>query len=167
MTEADAVEHARRLFLDEGHAHGCAEAAYVALATAYGLDGAGDSAPAMALNGGVAYGGGTCGAITGAALAVGRLVADRIDDHREAKRVAREIVAGVMDEFAREHGAVECRALIGYDLRAPGQHDAFIASGLWRDRCMRQIEETVGRLAPLAGDDAWVEALREIDEAPP
>ena len=41
------------------------------LKAAYGLDDPMDPAAAVALNGGVAYSGGLCGAITGAALAVG------------------------------------------------------------------------------------------------
>ena len=119
----------------------------------------------MALNGGIAYSGGACGAITGAALAVGMLAERRIDDHRAAKRVARELVAGLMDDFLAEHGALDCRDLIGYDLRAPGQHDAFIAAGAWRERCMRQVEFAVTRMAPLADEDAWAAAVRDLDAA--
>lgn len=167
MIETEAVEHARRLYLDDRHEHGCAETTYLVLARAYALEGAEDAAAAMALNGGVAYSGGVCGAITGAAMAAGRLAAQRIDDHREAKRVAREITARLMDAFAREHGATDCRELIGVDLRGPGQHEAFIAGGLWRERCMQQIEFAVGRLSGLADDAAWDRMLRELDEPQP
>ena len=164
-TPDEAVEHARRLFLDRRNIYGCAETAFVALKTAYGLEEPGDSAAAMALNGGVAYGGGPCGAISGAALAVGMLAGRRVADHREAKRVARELVAAVMDEFRTEHGAVDCRDLIGIDLRAPGAHRAFIRSGVWRDRCMPQVEFVIRRLAPLADPEAWDAAVRRIARA--
>jgi len=122
-----------------------------------------DSAAAVALNGGVAYSGGLCGAITGAALAVGMLAERRIADHVAAKRVARELVAETLDAFRDEHGAVDCRDLIGYDLRTPGGHDAFLASGAWRDGCMRQIEFVVGRLATLADAETWDRAVQEIE----
>jgi hypothetical protein len=113
----------------------------------------------------VAYSGGACGAITGAALAVGMLAERRIDDHRVAKRVAGGLIAGLMDDFLAEHGAVDCRGLIECDLRAPGHHEAFIASGIWRERCMRLIEFTVQRMAPLVDEDAWAAAVGDLDTA--
>jgi C_GCAxxG_C_C family probable redox protein len=158
-----AVEHARVCYLDESHPFGCAETVLVVLKTAYSLDDPLDSSAAMALNGGVAYSGGVCGALTGAAIAVGLLAERRIDDHARAKRAAREILAGVMDEFREAHGAVECRALIGYDLRAPRGHDLFLASGTWRETCLRQIEFVVERLAPLADPAAWAEAIARAE----
>jgi C_GCAxxG_C_C family probable redox protein len=159
----DAVALARAYYLDARHQFGCAETAFMVLKAAYGVDDPMDPAAAVALNGGVAYSGGLCGAITGAALAVGMLAERRIADHATAKRVARTLVAGTLDAFRVEYGAVDCRALIGYDLRAPGGHDAFLASGAWRDGCMRQIEFVVGRLAAVADPAAWDAAVREIE----
>lgn len=162
---ADPLELAREAYLDERHPYGCAETTFLVLKTAYGLDDPADTSAAMALNGGVAYSGGLCGAITGAALAVGMLAERRMDDHIRAKRVARELVAGALETFRQEHGAVDCRALIGYDLRSPGGHEAFLASGIWRDGCLRQIETVVRQLAGLAEPGAWERAVQEI-EAP-
>lgn len=162
-----AVGHARRLFLDRRNIHGCAETAFITLKTVYGLDDAADSSAAMALNGGVAYSGGACGAITGAALAVGLLAGRRLADHREAKRVARELVAEVMTAFEAEQGSVNCRDLIGLDLTAPGAHRAFLRSGTWIERCMPQIEFVVRRLAPLAGSAAWEGAVHRVSEQAP
>jgi C_GCAxxG_C_C family probable redox protein len=157
-----AVARARRLFLDDAGAYGCAETSYLALADAFGLTEVVSSAPAMALNGGVAYGGGICGAISGAALAVGLLAERRIPDHRVAKRVARELVAEAMDRFAERHGALDCRDLIGVDLRAPGEHDAFMASGRWRVECMVRIEDVLADLAPLADRSTWDAAVARL-----
>jgi C_GCAxxG_C_C family probable redox protein len=163
VTGMDAVAIARARFLDEHNQFGCAETTYIVLKGAFGLDDPMDSSAAMALNGGVAYSGGTCGAISGAALAVGMIAERRIADHREAKRVARELIARLMDEFAAEQGSVDCRELIGIDLRAPGGHERFIASGAWRGGCVRRVESAVRRLAPLAGRDAWEQAVRDVD----
>ncbi len=158
-----SVRRARECFLDEGHHYGCAETVFVVLKEAYRLDDPGDSAAAIALNGGLAYGGGTCGALTGAALAVGMLAEDRIGDHGRAKRIAREIVAALVDAFHAEHGALDCRTLIGYDLRAPGGHEAFLGSDVWRDTCLRQIEFVVRRLDPLADPVTWGRAVVSIE----
>jgi C_GCAxxG_C_C family probable redox protein len=158
-----AVELVRAAYLDDGHRFGCAETSFIVLKTVFELDDPTDPSAAMALNGGIAYSGGMCGALTGAALAVGMLAERRLDDHIGAKRVARELVAGAVDEFRAEHGAVDCRDLIGYDLRAPEGHAAFLASGAWRDSCMRQIETVVARLAPLALKSTWDRAVEEVE----
>jgi C_GCAxxG_C_C family probable redox protein len=163
---ADAVALARAYYLDDRHQFGCAETAYMVLKAAYGLDDPTDPAAAMALNGGVAFSGGPCGALTGAALAVGMLAQRRIADHGTAKRVARGLVAGTMDAFREEHGTVSCRELIGYDFRAPGGHAAFVASGAWRVGCMRQIELVVSRLAAVADPAAWDRAVTDIEALP-
>jgi C_GCAxxG_C_C family probable redox protein len=136
----------------------------LALEEHFGLADPSDGAAAMALNGGVAYSGGTCGAITGAALALGRLAAERTGDRRAAKRNARELTAGVADAIELEFGATDCRTLTGFDLRAPGGHDAFMAAGAWRTDCLRRLELVVERLAPLVDEAAWAAATTTPDE---
>ena len=137
----DPVDRARELFLTEDNPYGCAETTLVVLQELFGLPNPTDSSAAMALNGGVAYSGAMCGAITGAAMALGRLAAERIDDHADAKQAAREATQRLMAEFEAEFGGVSCRYLSGYDLLA--EHDAFIDSEVWTDVCMRQIEFAV------------------------
>jgi C_GCAxxG_C_C family probable redox protein len=162
-----AIERARELFLDDRNTYGCAETAFVVLKEAFGLPDAADSAAAMALNGGIAYSGGTCGAVTGAALAVGMLAQQRFPDHRTAKREARLVTAGLLAAFEAEFGTSACRELIGRDLRTDAGHRAFIESGVWRDRCMRQIEMAVERLGPLGGETAWDAASSTIEGLEP
>jgi C_GCAxxG_C_C family probable redox protein len=153
MNETEAIGKARQYFLDNQNSYGCAETTFMVLKEAFGLPEAGDSSPAMALNGGIAYRGGVCGAITGAALAVGMLAERRQPDHKLAKLSARQRVDRLIDHFEATHGAVNCRELIGTDLRDEDQHLQFIQSGLWRTRCMSQIETVIRYLNLLA--DEW------------
>ena len=150
-----AVRRARACFLESENGYGCAETALLALKHCFGLPEAADSSPAIALNGGYAYSGGTCGALSGAGIAVGQLAERRLGDHRLAKTMTRSVVQTLLDDFVAEFGSADCRDLIGMDLRAPGAHEAFIASGVWRDGCMRQIEFVVRRLAPLSSTSTW------------
>jgi C_GCAxxG_C_C family probable redox protein len=139
------------------------------LKEAFGLPEPMDSSTAMALNGGIAYSGGTCGAVTGAALAVGMLAERRLPSHRAAKRAARLVTSDLLAAFEAEFGTSTCRELIGADLRTEAGHRAFIESGVWRDRCMRQVEMAVARLASLGDDAAWgaaIEALRDREASP-
>lgn len=154
MTD-DVISQARDLFLTEENEFGCAETTYIVLKRAFDLPDADDSSAAMALNGGVAYGGGVCGAISGAALAVGQLAGRGIADHNEAKTAARELVMDLMDRFEAEFGSTTCRGLLGLDLRKPGEHDRFIESGVWRTNCMSQIEFAVEHFAELGSIADW------------
>ena len=154
MTD-DAMTQARELFLTEENEHGCAETTYIVLKRAFDLPDSDDSSAAMALNGGVAYGGGVCGAISGAALAVGQLAGRSIPDHSEAKTAARELVMELMDRFEAEFGSTTCRGLLGLDLRKPGEHDRFIESGIWQTSCMAQIEFAVQHFAELDSASDW------------
>lgn len=156
----DPVRAVRSRFLATGNPYGCAESVVITLQRHFGLPDPSDGAAALALNGGVGYGGGTCGAITGAAVVLGRLSAERIRDRRRAKRLARELTGRVMDEFQATFGALDCRTLTGVDLRAPGGHDAFIEAGGWRVDCRRRLELVVASLAPLADPEAWAAAAR-------
>lgn len=160
MTEPEAIEKARACFLQDGY--GCAETTLIVLQQVYGLADATDSSPAMALNGGIAWSGGVCGSIAGAALAVGKLTARRIADRRAAKQVARQIVARCMEEFRAQFGAVNCRDLIQRDIYTEEQHAAFVASGIWRDGCVRQVEFAVRHLYLLYDSPTWQQVLASL-----
>lgn len=163
MTRRQLRERARSLFLDDANAFGCAETSFLTLRDAFAVAGGLDSSVTMALNGGVAYQGEVCGAITGAAVAAG-LIAGRLEpDHAAAKRRARAATAWLVEDFRREFGSLRCRELIGRDIKTAEQHDEFIASGIWKTVCMRQIEFAVDRLGSLMDevDPAAVAANEE------
>ena len=157
MDAVNPSARARYLCLDEETGFGCAEATFAALQEHFELSNAGNSTEAMALNGGIAYSGGTCGALTGAALSLGRLAGTRQSDRPQAKRVARYLLQKLMADFAAEHGSTQCRTLTGFDLVS--DHDAFLASGIWEGGCQAQIEFVVDRMAPLTDRKAWEAAL--------
>jgi len=163
MTEQEAIERARSYFLTEDNIYGCAETTYVVLQEIFGLPNAADSSPAMVLNGGVAWRGGICGAVSGAAMAVGRLAGQRVVGHKNAKRIARHIIDRFIDEFQAVQGCVNCRDLIGQDIHTDEQHTEFIESGIWRDLCMRQIEFAVRKLFPLHDEQIWKRTMHEVD----
>ena len=161
---AEATEIARATFLRDDNYYGCAESTLVALQTIFGLENPGDSSAAMALNGGIAYSGGMCGAISGAAMALGRLAELRLGDHKEAKRTARCLTQQLIADFEAEFSSSNCRDLIDYEISIPAEHDAFIDSNVWRTICMRQIEFSVERLASLADQQEWNERLGSIND---
>lgn len=157
MTE---TRRTHQLFLRDDNTYGCAESTLIALQEQWALPDPADSGAAMALNGGIAYSGSTCGAITGAALAVGRLAQVRIAHHRWAKLAARLLIQELMTDFAAAHGAADCRSLTGFDMTR--DHAEFIRSGVWRTRCMEQIDFVVDRLAGLGDCAVWDETMARL-----
>ena len=155
MATPDLKRRVQQLFLDDANTFGCAETALVVLQEHFALTDPGDSSAAMVLNGGIAYSGGMCGAITGAALAAGRLAGCLLPDHSRAKSEARRLTQALIADFSREYGAAECRQLSGYDFMEPGGHHAFIESGVWRDACRRQIEFAVEAMSRLVSAADW------------
>lgn len=150
MNAQEVILRARALFLRDDNLYGCAETTFLVLKETFELPWSLDSSPAMALNGGVAYGGNICGAISGAALAVGLLAGHHLPEHKQAKSLARSIIAHLMDEFQRTFGSINCRDLIGMNICTEQGHRDFIQSGLWRTRCMQQIEFCLQHLYPRA-----------------
>jgi C_GCAxxG_C_C family probable redox protein len=163
MTDQQAIERARAYFLTEDNIYGCAETTYVVLQEVFGLPNATDSSPAMVLNGGVAWRGGICGAISGAAMAVGRLAEQRVVGHKDAKQTARRIIDRFIDEFQAVQGCVDCRDLIGQDIHTDEQHTDFIESGVWRDVCMRQIEFAIRELFLLHDEQVWSQTVHAVE----
>ncbi len=159
-----AVAAARAAFLRDDNYYGCAESTLVALQSIFSLPNPEDSSAAMALNGGIAYSGGMCGAISGAALALGKLAELRINDHQLAKKAARLLTQQLIADFKTEFSSANCRDLIPYDISIPSEHDAFISGNLWRTTCMRQIEFSVKKLASLADERAWEQRLATLPE---
>ncbi|MGM0432467.1 MAG: C-GCAxxG-C-C family protein [Spirochaetota bacterium] len=162
ILQQQAKEYARSFFLRDDTRYGCAESAFIALKSIYELPEPDVSSEAMAFNGGIAYSGGMCGALTGAAMALGLLAEQRCSDHKRAKKLAREALLKVRSEFHSEFGSDQCSDLISYDISIPSEHDRFIESGEWKSSCMRQIEFVVTRLAVLKRQYAWDEFASEL-----
>ncbi len=108
----------------------------------------------MALNGGVTHAGGNCSAISSTTIATGRVAAERMPDHQEAKRTTRRLIQPLMTDNESEFGERNCSQHIDHEVSTPAQHDAFLASGVWRETCMRQIEFSADRLSILVQPDA-------------
>lgn len=157
MTEGKAIARARELFLedDEAQRSGCAETTLVVLQETFGLPQAADSSVAMAFSGGVAWSGGLCGALSGAAMAVGRQAGSHEADRAAAKARARCRVAALLDEFRAEFSSTSCRDLLGLDISTEEGHRAFIDSQVWHRACMAHIEFVVRRALALQDEGPW------------
>jgi C_GCAxxG_C_C family probable redox protein len=165
MNRNQTITLARELFLTESNTYGCAETSFMVLKQAFALPNPEDTSAAMALNGGVAWWGSTCGAITGAALAVGQLAAKRCPDHVSAKRISRLIISRLLADFVTENGSFVCKEIINLDIRKPEEHARFIQEGIWRDVCMNQIVYVVSELFILSDETQWENLIQELNNS--
>ncbi len=110
--------------------YNCCESVLTALAEAMGTQCGCIPAVATGMGGGVGHTGSVCGAVSGAAMAVG-LAVDRLGlpDHSEEKDRANELVTEFRAAFEEEFGTILCGDLIGFDFTQPDWRAQYAAQG--------------------------------------
>lgn len=152
LAPEEAKAEALARFNDPGPAHiNCAQAVLCFALLTLGKD------PDMVtagryFGGGVAGMGETCGAVTGAALALG--LRDMLLTGEAPADLAprtRECLQNLLRDFTAEFGARRCNDLTGFDMSTPEGHDAFMASEA-RGRCKDYVGWMCDQIAPLLLD---------------
>jgi C_GCAxxG_C_C family probable redox protein len=145
ITEAsNPVARAEALFL-EGYA--CSQAVLVAFASRLGLAEDVAAGVASAFGGGMARNGWTCGALTGALMAVGLHAGNRTADGVARKDDAYARANDLVARFVREHGATDCRRLVVYDIGDPVQREQATAAGVFKTVCPRLVRTAAAFVA--------------------
>ena len=132
IARSGPADVAERLFR-EGYA--CSQAVLLAFAPRFGLDADLAARVASAFGGGMARHGWTCGALTGALMAVGLHAGNAAADGQAQKDDAYARVATLLEQFRTKHGATECRRLIGFDLADAVQRQAASDAGVFANTC--------------------------------
>jgi C_GCAxxG_C_C family probable redox protein len=158
MSPGEAKADALARFTDPGPGHvNCAQAVarYALLVRGYDPE---LVKSAQFFGGGVAGMGETCGAITGAALALGLCEHERMGrgaDTQPApdpdKPPLSERLQALVRGFAQEFEAIRCRDLTGHDLSTPEGRKVFHESED-RHRCAEFVGWACDRLTPLLLD---------------
>lgn len=116
--------------MDEGF--NCAQSVFSAWASELGLDRETALRVATAFGGGMGHRGDTCGAVTGAFMAIGLKYGRLRAEDEETRDLAYSLVNRFVEEFESRHGSVVCRELLGFDLSTPeGER---LAEENWPDR---------------------------------
>jgi len=135
MPETEAADLAQARFLEHFN---CAQSTLWGVAEACAL-GCAECIPgiAWALGGGVGHTGRVCGAVTGAAMAIGLAIDETIagsvwDRKNEANRVVGDLVR----RFEAEFGSADCAALLGFAWHEPDAMDRYLAVGAKEATCL-------------------------------
>jgi C_GCAxxG_C_C family probable redox protein len=143
---ADPAGIAVRRF-DEGF--NCAQAVFSAIAETSGLPLDMALRIATPFGGGIARAGQTCGAVTGALMALGLTFGTASAADKEGKERQYRIAQDLMERFKERHGSTVCRDLLGYDISTPEGLKEAHDKGLFTTLCPLLVADAVGLVAGL------------------
>jgi C_GCAxxG_C_C family probable redox protein len=101
---------------------------------------------ARQFGGGIAGTGETCGAVTGAALALSLRDYQAVEAAGPA--ASRKALQAFAQRFSAEFAALRCRDLTGFDLGTPEGHEAFVKAG-GSDKCRGFVGWMCDQILPL------------------
>jgi C_GCAxxG_C_C family probable redox protein len=133
-----AVERARALFAVEGY--NCAMAVMSALLEPAGVDPLPYLALAAPFGAGTARAGLTCGALTGAVMALGLLKGPKVYNDREAKEAAYRLCAPVVKTFEKRMGSALCADITGVDIATPEGRKRMRELRILETKCVLAVE---------------------------
>lgn len=137
------IDKAASLF-NEGF--NCSQSVFCAFAVDMGMERDVALKTAQSFGGGMAQMGGTCGAVTGAFMAIGLKYGRTRADDDEAKRRTYALVREFVEKFRAKNGTIICRELLGCDIGTPEGNRAAKDKGLFSTICPGFVRDAVNIL---------------------
>jgi C_GCAxxG_C_C family probable redox protein len=136
LTDPAAVDRAESLFR-EGFA--CSQAVLMAFAPGLGLDERQAALVASAFGGGMARHGWTCGALTGALMALGLHRGHTAAEDTATKDALYARVQALVARFEAQHGSTACRQLTGANMLDAAERQAASDRGVFTTLCPQLV----------------------------
>jgi C_GCAxxG_C_C family probable redox protein len=131
----------------------CSQSVLIALSDLTGLSEEESLKVASAFGGGIGRQQLTCGALTGAAMALGLKFGKGKDDPEEFKQHTYELTRTLFDEFTRRHGDTACfRLLEGLNMNDPADSEILASRGLFEKNCRSYVSDAVNLAGKLMTD---------------
>jgi len=140
------TEIAHSLF---GEEFNCAQSVFTAFAKSANLD------PQLALKIAAPFGAGigrmgqTCGAVSGALMAIGLCFGNDDAQDQDSKEKAYLLARTFYERFMQKNQSTTCRELIGYDVSQPEELAQAREAGVFSSRCPRLVEDAAEILVTL------------------
>ena len=112
----------------------CSQSVLAAFADKFGMDESAALKVASGFGGGIGCSGGTCGALTGAVMALGLCCGTADPSDKTAKVEVYRKVRRLTEEYKLHTGSTICRELMGFDMSTPEGHKMSKMPGAF-DRC--------------------------------
>jgi C_GCAxxG_C_C family probable redox protein len=126
-------------YFEEGYS--CAQAVFSTYGPQLGLDRELALKVAGGFGGGMGRMGQTCGAVTGAFMAIGLEYASTRAEDDQAKEKAYSLVKEFAEEFTSRNGSIVCSELLGYDISIPEQRELAREKGLFTSLCPKLVRD--------------------------
>jgi C_GCAxxG_C_C family probable redox protein len=122
----------------------CSQSVLTAFADELGLTEDESLRVACAFGGGIGRQQFTCGAITGAAMAIGLKFGKGKNDSEDKKSETYEKTVNLFDEFTRLHGSTTCRTLLNnLNMNEAKDLDTIIEQNLFHNNCRKYVSDAV------------------------
>jgi C_GCAxxG_C_C family probable redox protein len=122
----------------------CAQSVLVTFAEQLGLSEDEALRVACAFGGGMGRQQLTCGAVTGAAMALGLAFGKAKEDPEEKKLHTYDMTVELFEEFEKLHGSVECFKLLNnLDMKIEKDHSAILEQNLFHINCRKYVSDAV------------------------
>jgi len=129
----------------------CAQAVFSTVAPDFGLAAGTAAKAATAFGGGMARMGETCGAVTGAFMAIGLARGNDRPGDRETKEKTYDLAREFVRRFRERNGSIVCRELLGCDIGTPEGHARAKERGLFDTVCSKLVRDSVEILRTMLG----------------
>ena len=140
MVSENAIEAASKFFSNE---YNCAQAVFRATLEHKGVYFEKGTQLASGFGGGITYTGQQCGALSGAIMAIGLLVGNKVSDVREHKAETYRLSAELLSRFKEQFGTIICDSLTGVKMSDSEAKKKAIEQGHFQEVCPKFVKETV------------------------
>jgi C_GCAxxG_C_C family probable redox protein len=124
--------------------YNCSQSVLIAFTEELGLPEDESLRIASAFGGGIGRQQFTCGAVTGAAMAIGLKFGKGKNDSDEKKAETYEKTVTLFNEFTRLHGSTNCRMLLNnLDMNDPGDLNTINEQNLFHINCRKYVSDAV------------------------
>jgi C_GCAxxG_C_C family probable redox protein len=94
-----------------------------------------------AFGGGMSRMGETCGAVTGAFMAIGLKYGNTKADNEKAREKTYKVVREFVDKFKARHGSLQCKDLLGCDISTPEGRSIAKENKLYDTVCPKFVQD--------------------------
>lgn len=113
----------------------CSQAVFSTYAEEHGVSFETACRIAGGLGGGIGRTGKTCGAITGAIMAIGLLLKEQNPTEKQFKEKVYPHARALLEKFAARHGSTNCNDLVGVDMSTPEGFAKAVQENIIKTRC--------------------------------
>lgn len=141
----DRIQKAVEFFGQQGN---CSQAILTTFGPGFGLDRDLAMALGRSLGGGMGHLGLVCGAVSAGMLILG-LASDKAEDEARRRAESYQAVQALNDRFIAQRGSIQCRDLLGLNLRDPEELALARERGLFTSLCPGLVGDVARLLVEL------------------